>query len=157
MGKKIAVISMSGGLDSTCLALKMLSEGYEVRAYAFDYGQRHRIELTKLIENVERMFSYGLNIRLSVINLRGVFDESCSSLNDFTKDVPTVGYDEESMKSTVVENRNIIFSSIIYGKALSISKRENCNVVISLGIHNGDHALYPDIPHYPQTHHRHTD
>ncbi len=144
MGKKIAVISMSGGLDSTCLALKMLSEGYEVRAYAFDYGQRHRIELMKLIENVERMFSYGLNIRLSVINLRGVFDESCSSLNDFTKDVPTVGYDEESMKSTVVENRNIIFSSIIYGKALSISKRENCNVVISLGIHNGDHALYPD-------------
>ena len=48
------------------------------------------------------------------------------------------------MQSTVIENRNIIFSSIIYGKALSWAKKTNSNVVITLGIHAGDHSLYPD-------------
>lgn len=142
--KKIAVVSMSGGLDSTCLALDLMSRGYEVRAYAFDYGQRHSLELKKLKRNVWFMMSLELPISLQIINLRDVFSESCSCLNNREESVPKSNYSEENMKSTVVENRNIIFSSIIYSKALSISKREDTNVVISLGIHSGDHSLYPD-------------
>ena len=48
------------------------------------------------------------------------------------------------MKSTVVPNRNAIFSSIIYGYALSLSNELSTNVSISLGVHSGDHAIYPD-------------
>ena len=48
------------------------------------------------------------------------------------------------MKSTFVPNRNAIFSSILYGYAITISKQFNTNVSISLGVHSGDHAIYPD-------------
>ncbi|MBR5297674.1 MAG: 7-cyano-7-deazaguanine synthase [Parabacteroides sp.] len=139
-----AVISMSGGLDSTCLALDLLAQGYEVRAYAFDYGQKHDVELKKLKKNIKIFQAKGFKIDLQVINLRDVFSDSVSSLNKNTnQDIPKADYDQENMKSTVVENRNVIFSSIIYGKALSWSKVDG-DVVIALGIHAGDHTLYPD-------------
>ena len=48
------------------------------------------------------------------------------------------------MKQTVVPNRNAIFSSILYGMGLSISQIEDCDVIIALGVHSGDHAIYPD-------------
>ena len=48
------------------------------------------------------------------------------------------------MKQTVVPNRNAIFASILYGYALSIALREETDVVIALGVHSGDHAIYPD-------------
>jgi 7-cyano-7-deazaguanine synthase len=48
------------------------------------------------------------------------------------------------MKATVVPNRNKIFSSIIQAVALSIAESKNCNVEIAMGIHAGDHSIYPD-------------
>ena len=48
------------------------------------------------------------------------------------------------MKQTVVPNRNAIFASILYGYALSVALREQTDVVIALGVHSGDHAIYPD-------------
>ena len=60
------------------------------------------------------------------------------------EEVPKGHYEEQQMKSTVVPNRNAIFSSMIYGYALSLSKQYECNVSISLGVHSGDHAIYPD-------------
>ena len=48
------------------------------------------------------------------------------------------------MKQTVVPNRNAIFASILYGYALSVALREESEVVIALGVHSGDHAIYPD-------------
>lgn len=141
--RKKVVISMSGGLDSTCLALDLLSKGYEVKAYAFYYGQKHEIELHKLQNNIEILQNKKLPITFQIIDLEDVFCDSNSSLNG-VGEVPQAGYDEETMKSTVVENRNVIFSSIIYGKALSWANKINENVTITLGIHSGDHALYPD-------------
>jgi 7-cyano-7-deazaguanine synthase len=137
------VISMSGGLDSTCLALHMLSQGKEVRAYAFDYGQKHDVELSKLKTNIEYWREKGLPITLQVIDLKDVFSDSQSSLTG-NGDIPEGHYEDENMKSTVVENRNIIFSSIIYGKALSWAKQTDSKVRITLGIHAGDHTIYPD-------------
>lgn len=137
------VISMSGGLDSTCLALHMLSQGKEVKAYAFDYGQKHNIELNRVKSCVRFLSRKGLPISLQVINLRDVFSDSQSSLTG-NGDIPEGHYEDSNMKSTVVENRNVIFSSIIYGKALSWSKQTNSNVEITLGIHAGDHTIYPD-------------
>ena len=48
------------------------------------------------------------------------------------------------MKSTVIENRNVIFSAIIYGKALGWANKTNDDVIITQGLHAGDHAIYPD-------------
>ena len=48
------------------------------------------------------------------------------------------------MKATVVPNRNKIFSSITQAVALSVANRTGNNTDIALGIHAGDHAVYPD-------------
>lgn len=141
--KNKVVISMSGGLDSTCLALHMLAQGKEVRAYAFDYGQNHKVELKKLKHNIKNWQNKGLPITLQVIDLKDVFSDSQSSLTG-NGNIPEGHYEDSNMKSTVVENRNIIFSSIIYGKALSWSKQTDSDVEITLGIHAGDHTIYPD-------------
>lgn len=141
---KKAVISLSGGLDSTCLLLHLLSEGFEVRAYSFYYGQKHKVELQKVKKNIKFLQSKGYPVTHQVINLEDAFSESASSLHQGGEAIPEGHYADENMKSTVVENRNIIFSSIVYGKALGWANKTEDNVVITLGLHSGDHAIYPD-------------
>ena len=48
------------------------------------------------------------------------------------------------MKHTVVPNRYAIFASILYGYALSIATKNDTSVKIGLGVHSGDHEIYPD-------------
>lgn len=140
---KRSVISLSGGLDSTCLLLNLLSDNHIVTAYGFKYGQNHSNELEAASDIVKYLKEeLGYPVTFQVINLESVFSDSTSCLCG--GNIPKGCYDENGMKSTVVENRNVIFSSIIYGKALSISKKENCDVGIYLGVHSGDHSLYPD-------------
>lgn len=143
MSKK-CVISLSGGLDSTSLALEMLSQGYEIRAYGFNYGQKHDIELQLVKKNIEYLRSLGYPITHQVIDLRDCFSESNSSLHQGGDKIPEGDYRDETMKSTVIENRNIIFSSIIYGKALAWANKTQEDVLITLGLHAGDHTIYPD-------------
>ena len=144
MGANKAVISLSGGLDSTCLLMKLLSEGKTVRAFGFDYGQKHDIELKLVKKNIKFLQSKGYPVSFQVINLRDCFSDSASSLHKGGEDIPEGHYEDENMKSTVIENRNVIFGSIIYGKALGWANKTQENVVITLGIHGGDHAVYPD-------------
>ena len=142
---KKAILSLSGGLDSTCLLLFLLDKGYEVRTYSFNYGQKHIIELESAKRNIQYLIKKGLPVSHQIIDLKDCFSDSRSSLHSQSlEQIPEGHYEEESMKSTVVENRNIIFASIIYGKALSWAKECNEPVEIHLGIHSGDHQIYPD-------------
>jgi len=142
--KKVC-LSLSGGLDSTMLLMYYLSRGFEVRAYSFDYGQKHDIELRKLRDNIDFLQHIKLPVTHQIINLRDAFSDSASSLYGANNEkIPEGHYKDENMKSTVVENRNVIFSSIIYGKALGWANKTQSNVLISLGIHAGDHTIYPD-------------
>lgn len=140
-----AVISLSGGLDSTCLLMYLLSQGVDVRAYSFYYGQKHDVELEKVKKNVEFLKHRGFKIDHQIINLEDVFSGNTSSLVASTgKDIPLGHYAAENMKSTVVPLRNVIFSSIIYSKAINWAIQSNDNVLITLGLHNGDHFIYSD-------------
>ena len=139
-----AVISLSGGLDSTMLLMKLLSQGKEVRAYSFDYGQKHDIELKKVKKNIKFLQKKGLPVSHQIINVRDCFSDSASTLHKNGGDIPKGDYSVENQSSTVIENRNVTFSAIIYGKALAWSKKDNCDVEITLGIHAGDHSVYPD-------------
>lgn len=143
MSKKV-VISLSGGMDSTCLLMTYLAKGYEAKAYSFSYGQKHSVELDKVRNNIEFLKNKGYKITHQIIDLSSVFNESASSLCGDGGDIPEGHYADENMKSTVVENRNVIFSSIIFSKALGWANHSNSDVVITLGIHAGDHAIYPD-------------
>jgi len=140
---KQAVISYSGGMDSTCLMMHLLSKGYKINAYSFDYGQAHSVELKKARKNVKYLQKLGLPVEHQIINLRDVFSGDTSTLVKHEKS-PEGDYREETMKSTVVCNRNVIFSSVIFAKALSLAKTIEQNVLISLGVHAGDHCFTGD-------------
>lgn len=139
-----AVMALSGGMDSTSLLLNLIREGYVVSCISYDYGQKHSIELERAKKNIEFLVSKGYKVEHKIANLSDSFSIFQSSLLNEDSEVPKGHYEEESMKSTFVPNRNAIFSSILYGYALSISKKENCKVEVALGVHSGDHAIYPD-------------
>ena len=142
---KKAVISLSGGLDSTMLLMELFAQGIEeVHAYSFSYGQKHSIELKKVKKNVKFLQAKGFNILHQIIDLKDAFSDSASSLHEGGEEIPQGHYDDSNMKSTVVENRNIIFSAIVYAKALGWANKTGENVFITLGLHAGDHCIYPD-------------
>ena len=146
--QKQAVLSLSGGMDSSTVLLHLLANNYEVTAVAFDYGQKHKVELERAQELVDYINSsdayQGHNINFRVIKLDGLVDLLNSNLVQGGEDVPEGHYEEENMKETVVPNRNKMFSSIIQAVALSIANEKDCPVEIAMGIHAGDHAIYPD-------------
>jgi 7-cyano-7-deazaguanine synthase len=152
--QKHAVLSLSGGLDSSTLLLHLLANGYEVTALSFDYGQKHKIELqcaTDLVEyvNQNNFFPNHLinafpPVTHQIIKLDGLSQLLNSTLVEGGAEVPEGHYASENMKETVVPNRNKIFSSIIQAVALSIADKNNTECAIAMGIHAGDHAIYPD-------------
>ncbi len=142
---KKAVLSLSGGMDSTCLLINLLANGYdEVQAISFNYGQKHKKELELAAATVENLKGKGFNVSHKVIDLTSVTELFDSALTSSDSAVPEGHYEQDNMKATVVPNRNIIFGSIVYGVALSLSGRSDCDVDIALGVHSGDHAVYPD-------------
>jgi len=142
--KKQAVLSLSGGMDSSTVLLHLLAEGYEVTALSFDYGQKHNVELERAAELIEYLDRNGHPVKYQRITLQGLVSLLNSNLVQGGDDVPEGHYEEENMKDTVVPNRNKMFSSIIQAVALSIANKVNDIVYIAMGIHAGDHAIYPD-------------
>ena len=141
---KQAVLSLSGGMDSSTVLLHLLEKGYEVTALSFDYGQKHNVELERAAELIEYLDKNGHPVKYQRITLQGLVSLLNSNLVQGGDDVPEGHYEEENMKDTVVPNRNKMFSSIIQAVALSIANEKNCPVEIAMGIHAGDHAIYPD-------------
>ena len=141
---KQAVLSLSGGMDSSTLLLHLLNNDYEVTALSFDYGQKHRVELERAQQLIDYLRNSSYKIKYQVIKLDGLSSLLNSNLVEGGEDVPEGHYEQDNMKDTVVPNRNKIFSSIIQAVALSIANTKECHVEIALGIHAGDHAIYPD-------------
>jgi len=129
------VVSLSGGMDSSTLIYDLLEKGNKVKAITFDYGQRHIKEI-----NSAKDIALHAGIDHEVIDvsfLKALLPGS--SLTDDKVAVPEGHYESESMKDTVVPNRNMIFTSILAAHALAIGYDG-----VALGIHAGDHAIYPD-------------
>ena len=144
MSSKVAVMALSGGMDSTALLMRLLADGYDVHAISYNYGQKHLIEVQRAQTNLNYLSENGYQINHQVIDLTSAMSSFHSALTDDSIDIPEGHYEEEQMKQTVVPNRNAIFASILYGYALSIAIKDDVNVEITLGVHSGDHAIYPD-------------
>jgi len=141
---KVGVISLSGGMDSTSLLLHLLARGDRPYAISFNYGQKHAVELERVKKNIEYLKTRGYDIPHTIIDLSILGKLYNSALTNPDWEIPEGHYAEENMKATVVPNRNAIFSAIVYGYALSLSEQLNEDTFITLGIHSGDHAIYPD-------------
>ena len=141
---KHVVVSLSGGMDSSTLLLKALNEYETVTALSFDYGQKHRVELERAQSLVDYLNKNGHKVTYKQIQLNGLVDLLDSALIDGGDEVPEGHYAEDNMKATVVPNRNKIFASITQAVALSVANRTEENTDIALGIHSGDHSIYPD-------------
>lgn len=141
---KQAVLSISGGLDSSSLLLHLLANDVKVTALSFYYGQKHSVELERVKANLAYLKENGINVDHHIVDLSSIMSTFGSALTSSDIAVPEGHYAEDNMKATVVPNRNAIFMSIIYGKALSIANETGQETLISLGIHSGDHAIYPD-------------
>ncbi len=141
---KHVVVSLSGGMDSSTLLLRALSEYDTVTGISFDYGQKHRVELERAQSLIDYLADNGHKVTYRQIQLNGLVDLLDSALVDGGDDVPEGHYENDNMKETVVPNRNKMFASITQAVALSIANRTEENCDIALGIHSGDHAIYPD-------------
>jgi 7-cyano-7-deazaguanine synthase len=159
--KKYAVLSLSGGLDSSTLLLHLLANDYQVTCLSFDYGQKHSVELDRaeslvdyINSNPSRVFHHDHapngfeetypKVKHQVIKLDGLSQLLNSALVIGGDDIPEGHYEHSNMAASVVPNRNKIFSSIIQAVALSIAEKNNTECVIAMGIHAGDHQIYRD-------------
>lgn len=160
MNKAVAIVS--GGLDSVVLSTFLKHEGYDVTMLSFNYGQRHKKELAFAGMTADRLGFEHHVIDLS--SLTGLISKSALTAprmeddpwihnrprsdadealygdpNKLSIEVPEGHYAEETMKATVVPNRNMIMLSIAGGVAVN----EGADFV-AIGVHGGDHFIYPD-------------
>jgi len=138
-----AILSLSGGLDSTALLLHLIHKGYDIHTISYYYGQKNKVELDGLARILHYLEYKDLPIRNQRVDLSSVFGTFNSSLTSSDIDVPTGTTDESKMKMNFVPNRNAIFSSVLYGFAVSIAKDSDTKVDVCLGVHAGDGNIIP--------------
>lgn len=130
-----ATLVTSGGMDSATMAYYYKSRGYDLHLVGFNYGQRHSKELESLHKIAEQ-----LKALVTIIDLTQIkYLIGTSSLTSGDIEVPDGHYAEETMRITVVPNRNAMMLSI----ATAIGVAEKAEVVAT-GVHAGDHFIYPD-------------
>lgn len=130
--KVLAVVS--GGMDSVTMLHDLVAQGHEVSVVSFNYGQRHLKELEVAKANADK-----LGLKHKVIDMAFMAQLLDNSALTGDTDVPEGHYEANNMKLTVVPNRNMIMASIAVGLAVN-----NGQEAVALGVHSGDHAIYPD-------------
>ncbi|MET9887163.1 7-cyano-7-deazaguanine synthase QueC [Streptomyces sp. NPDC006430] len=130
-----AVLIFSGGLDSAVTAYKLRAEGVTLSLLSFNYGQRHVKELAHAADLADQLgVSHDIVDLTSLGRILGG-----SALTDPAIAVPHGHYRAETMRSTVVPNRNAIMLEIAAGAAVAAGAD-----AVAFGAHSGDHTIYPD-------------
>ncbi len=135
-----AIVSLSGGMDSASL-LGLVCQMYkpeEVLAVSFRYPSKHNPYEQKAADAVAHYFG----VRHDCIDVSDAFSGIKSHLFCAGGPIPEGDYEEDSMRQTVVPGRNSIFATILMGMAESYA--EEHIVTVYLGVHAGDHHIYPD-------------
>ncbi|MBX5242672.1 7-cyano-7-deazaguanine synthase QueC [Rhizobium sp. NLR22b] len=128
------IVVCSGGLDSVSLAHRMAAEEQLIGLVSFDYGQRHRKELDFAAKCAAR-----LAVPHHIIDIAALGGHLSGSALTDNVDVPDGHYAEETMKATVVPNRNAIMLAIAFG--LAAAQKADA---VAVAVHGGDHFIYPD-------------
>lgn len=133
---KKAVALLSGGLDSTTALAVAISEGYEVYALSFRYGQRHTIEIASACRIAE---SFPVKKHLVVdIDLRAVGGSALTDDIDVPKERTSVQI-SSGIPVTYVPARNTVFLSFALAWAETLGAED-----IFIGVNALDYSGYPD-------------
>jgi 7-cyano-7-deazaguanine synthase len=135
---KHAVVLLSGGLDSSTLLAQLRFEDFECSTLAVNYGQRHERELASA-DAVALHYGVPFHVVDLAEALSPIFASARSSQVGQRDSVPHGHYAAESMKTTIVPNRNFMLLGIAGALAESIGAR-----VVAYAAHAGDHFIYPD-------------
>lgn len=128
------LVVCSGGLDSVSLA-HMLAAGRALGAIVtFDYNQRHRREI-----DYARLAAERLGVPFHLVDIQTIGAVLTGSALTDAVDVPDGHYAEDTMKATIVPNRNAIMLTIAFGLAASRGMD-----AVAIAVHGGDHFIYPD-------------
>lgn len=139
-----AIVLLSGGQDSTtCLAWAKRQMGWDTRTVAFDYGQRHSVELKQAAEISDRLGATSF----SILNTKVLSDLGGAALTDDrvaveAKASPTglnVHAASHGLPSTFVPGRNMLFLTL----AAAFGARFGCYNLVT-GVCQQDRAGYPD-------------
>ncbi len=130
-----AVVILSGGMDSSTLLYELNAQKeLDLYALSFNYGQKHKKEIDCARETCNK-----LNIPHKILDLSVLGQVAPSALTRDEIKVPEGHYEEESMKATVVPNRNMCMLSLATAYAIGIGAK-----YLYYGAHAGDHTIYPD-------------
>jgi 7-cyano-7-deazaguanine synthase len=129
-----AIVICSGGLDSVTLAHKVAAERTLTRLVSFDYGQRHKKEL-----DYARSCALRLGVPHDVVDITAVGRLLTGSALTGGDPVPEGHYAEDTMRVTVVPNRNAIMLAVAFGVAAAQQAD-----AVAVAVHGGDHFIYPD-------------
>jgi 7-cyano-7-deazaguanine synthase len=129
------VLVISGGVDSVTMLYHLVNCNIKpLYALSFNYGQRHLKELVC----AERICKE-LNIPHKVVDISSIQSLIAKGSLTGNEKVPYGNYTEESQKSTIVPNRNMIFLSIATGYAITKGVS-----TVYYAAHLGDRTIYPD-------------
>ena len=139
--KRKAVALLSGGLDSTTSLYWARACGYDVvKAVGFNYGQLHKKELESAQKIADKNGIPFVLIDLWKSGVTEALSNSESSLiSGDSANIPEGHYAASNMASTVVPLRNLMMASI----ASAIAEADGADVMV-IGVHAGDHFVYPD-------------
>ena len=130
--KPLAVVLLSGGLDSMVTAALAQEAGFAVHALSVDYGQRHKLELQSAARIAEKL---GLARPTSIaLDLRAF---GGSALTDAI-DVPKGGVGDD-IPVTYVPARNLVFLALTTACAEAAGARD-----VFIGVNALDYSGYPD-------------
>ncbi len=135
----MAVMILSGGLDSTTLLWKLCYEGEKVYALTFNYGQRHKKEIEHAKKVVKKALEEGFKVKHEIVDISSISPLISSGALTGDSEVPHGFYTDEKQKITVVPNRNMIMLSIAVGFAVKKGEKE-----VYYAAHKSDYAIYPD-------------
>jgi 7-cyano-7-deazaguanine synthase len=139
------VVLLSGGLDSSTLVYWLLNRDLEVVALSVRYGQRHACELLAARAVAKHAGVHLVELDLEK-SLAEVFAGAKSSQVGSKTAVPIGHYADETMKLTIVPNRNMLLLALAGALAVSIGAPS-----VAYAAHSGDHAIYPDCrPEFAQ-------
>ena len=136
MKRSRSIVLLSGGIDSTTAFYQALDEVKVAMAISFDYGQRHRVELTYAHKTARKE---GIPHEIIDMTSIGRLLQGSALSDPDNVEVPDGHYAEETMKQTIVPNRNTIMLSMAVGAAIGIGAGQ-----VWAAMHAGDHPIYPD-------------